>query len=114
MMSIPSILSTKLYFPLTRENLVSRPRLVEHLHNGLNRRLILISAPAGYGKTTLMSEWRGDLGKDYFVAWLSLDNDDTDLTAFYHFRYVTEEPEAGNISTGVHAGCHHQFRSFPV
>ena len=76
------LLTTKLYFPPARSSLVSRPRLVERLQNGLTSRLMLVSAPAGYGKTTLMSEWRAGVGCDYSTAWLSLDNDDNDPTLF--------------------------------
>ena len=58
-----SILTTKLYIPLPRLKTVLRPRLIEKLNEGLNqnqdfgRKLTLISAPAGFGKTTLVSEW---------------------------------------------------------
>ncbi len=55
-MSAP-LLTTKLYIPPVRPGLVSRPRLIERLNAGLHRRLTLISAPAGFGKTTLVSEW---------------------------------------------------------
>ena len=51
-----SILATKLYIPPTRPELVPRPRLIERLNAGLHRKLTLISAPAGFGKTTLLSE----------------------------------------------------------
>ena len=51
------ILATKLYIPPPRANVVLRPRLVERLNEGLQRKLTLISAPAGFGKTTLVSEW---------------------------------------------------------
>ena len=54
-MGIP-LLKTKLYIPAVRPNLVPRPRLVERLNAGLHRKLTLISAPAGFGKTTLLSE----------------------------------------------------------
>lgn len=50
------LLSTKLYFPPARPNLVVRPRLVERIQAGVTKRLLGISTPAGYGKTTLMSE----------------------------------------------------------
>jgi LuxR family maltose regulon positive regulatory protein len=62
--------------------LVPRPRLVEHLTNGLNGPLTLIAAPAGYGKTTLLSEWHSRAGENTPVAWLSLDGGDTDLARF--------------------------------
>ncbi len=51
-----SILATKLYIPPARPELVSRPRLIKRLNAGLHRKLTLISAPAGFGKTTLLSE----------------------------------------------------------
>jgi len=51
------LLTTKLYIPPVRPDLVSRPRLIERLNTGLHRKLTLISAPAGFGKTTLLSEW---------------------------------------------------------
>jgi LuxR family maltose regulon positive regulatory protein len=55
-MSLP-ILATKLYVPPRRPNVVLRSRLLERLNTGLHRKLTLISAPAGFGKTTLVSEW---------------------------------------------------------
>ena len=51
------LLTTKLYIPPVRAELVSRPRLIERLNTRLHRKLTLISAPAGFGKTTLLSEW---------------------------------------------------------
>ena len=54
-MAMP-LLTTKLYIPPVRPELVSRPRLIEQLNAGLDRKLTLISAPAGFGKTTLLSE----------------------------------------------------------
>lgn len=74
------ILSTKLFIPPPRSTLVSRLRLLELLNSGANGKLTLISAPAGYGKTTLLSEWisQGDLP----FAWLSLDPQDNDLGRF--------------------------------
>jgi ATP/maltotriose-dependent transcriptional regulator MalT len=51
------LLVTKLYIPPVRHNLVSRPRLTARMNDGLRRALTLVSAPAGFGKTTLLSEW---------------------------------------------------------
>jgi len=55
------LLTTKLYVPPVRPELVSRPRLIEQLNTGLHRKLTLISAPAGFGKTTLLSESKSPL-----------------------------------------------------
>ena len=78
-MSTP-ILATKLYVPPSQPGIVPRPRLVGRLNDGLHRRLILISAPAGFGKTTLLGEWIAGLGRP--AAWLSLDEGDSDPTRF--------------------------------
>ena len=51
------LLKTKLYIPPVRPEMVLRPRLIAQLNAGLQRKLTLISAPAGFGKTTLLSEW---------------------------------------------------------
>src|SRR4051812_10907701 len=74
------VLATKLYVPPPRAKLVGRPRLVAQLNEGLHRKLTLISAPAGFGKTTLVSEWLA-VGNQQ-VAWLSLDEEDSDPTRF--------------------------------
>jgi len=63
-MSTP-ILATKLYIPRLRPQVVIRPRLLERLNEGLHRNLTLISAPAGFGKTTLVSEWVVGCGDDW-------------------------------------------------
>ena len=57
-----SLLQTKLFIPPIRRELVSRPRLIERLNAGLYRKLTLISAPASFGKTTLVSEWVQAMG----------------------------------------------------
>jgi LuxR family maltose regulon positive regulatory protein len=91
------ILTTKLYVPLPQPELVSRPRLIKKLNEGLPHKLTLISAPAGFGKTTLVSNWiasmqlDGEKGSQLQghasrnidrVAWLSLDDGDNDLHRF--------------------------------
>ena len=85
------LLHSKLYVPPVRPELVSRPRLIERLNAGLRRKLTLISAPAGFGKTTLVSEWVHTMGTHKVgadrdaplqVAWLSLDEGDNDPTRF--------------------------------
>lgn len=78
-----AFLSSKLYLPPTRQGLIPRQRLVERLREGMNRPLILVTAPAGYGKTTLMGEWRlSVVGQNCPLAWLSLDEDDNDLLPY--------------------------------
>ena len=97
-MNIP-ILSTKLYIPLPRTNVVLRPRLIERLNEGLDRKLTLISAPAGFGKTTLVSEWVA--GCERPVAWLSLDEGDNDPTRFLTYLVAALQTIAANIGEGV-------------
>jgi LuxR family maltose regulon positive regulatory protein len=82
-----SLLTTKLFFPPVRRGYVPRPRLVERLVAGLRGPLTLLSAPAGYGKTTLLSEWRAGPGQDFPAAWLSLDANDGDPVLL--LRYLT-------------------------
>ncbi|MFQ5857463.1 MAG: LuxR C-terminal-related transcriptional regulator [Anaerolineae bacterium] len=77
------LLTTKLYIPPARPELVSRPRLIERLNAGLHSKLTLISAPAGFGKTTLLSEWAA--GCERPIAWASLDKDDNDPTRFWGY-----------------------------
>src|SRR5713101_6209384 len=97
-MSTP-ILATKLYIPGLRPNVVSRPRLIERLNEGLHRKLALISAPAGFGKTTLVSEWVA--GCERPVAWLSLDEGDNDPTRFLTYLVAALQTIAANIGKGV-------------
>jgi len=78
-MTLP-ILATKLYIPPPRPGLVSRSRLLEPLQRRPTSKLTLISAPAGYGKTTLLSEWISQSKIPF--AWLSLDAQDNDLPRF--------------------------------
>ncbi len=74
------ILATKLYVPPRRSRIVLRPRLDERLNEGLRRRLTLISASAGFGKSTLVAEWVA--ARTLPVAWLSLDESDGDPGRF--------------------------------
>jgi hypothetical protein len=74
-MPVP-ILATKLYIPPPQPNRLLRPALIERLNDGLHRKLTLISAPAGFGKTTLVSLWLAGCGRS--ATWLSLDEGDYD------------------------------------
>src|SRR5919206_4167498 len=85
-MHLNPLLETKLYVPQAHPNLVPRLRLSERLKEGLGRKLTLISAPAGFGKTTLLSEWRMiHLGSEYPLAWVSLEEADNNLTRFLSY-----------------------------
>lgn len=77
-------LETKFHIPAKRQMYVPRRRLLEYLQTGLSegRKLSLVSAPAGYGKTTLIADWLHSLSTDRPIAWLSLDERDNDLTRF--------------------------------
>jgi len=81
-MSSNMLLTTRTFAPVRRPNLVARPRLVNRLNEGLHQghRLILVAAPAGFGKTTLIGEWTNSL--DVPAAWLTLDEDCDDPGSF--------------------------------
>lgn len=79
----PDILQTKLTPPPARTDRVSRPRLTQRVSASLECPLVLVCAPAGYGKTSLLGEWLvAEAGRTAAVAWLSLDDDDNDPTRF--------------------------------
>jgi LuxR family maltose regulon positive regulatory protein len=77
---VEQLLTTKLYIPPFRPDIVPRQRLIEQLNAGLHGNLTLISAPAGFGKTTLMSEWINQTERP--IAWISLDEGDNDVVRF--------------------------------
>src|SRR2546421_4409141 len=97
-MSTP-ILATKLYIPRPRPNVVSRPRLLERLNEGMHSKLTLISAPAGFGKTTLVSEWVA--GIEQSSAWLSLDEGENDPTRFLTYLVAALQTRAPAIGEGM-------------
>ncbi|MEJ2510580.1 MAG: hypothetical protein P8Y72_03180, partial [Anaerolineales bacterium] len=77
------LLTTKLFIPITRPGIVARPELVYKLDAGMKRKLILVSAPAGYGKTTLLAEWIDK--QSLRIGWVSLDAQDNDLNRFFSY-----------------------------
>lgn len=91
------LLTTKLYIPPAGPTLVSRPRLVEQLNAGLRCRLTLLSAPAGFGKTTLLSEWARQSAVP--VAWVSLDRGDNDPARFWAYFVAAVETIHTDIGT---------------
>src|SRR5215470_7228417 len=75
-------LESKLHAPEPRDGWVDRPALVGRLARA-RARLVLVDAPAGYGKTTLIAQWRGSAGEDRPFAWVSLDPDDNDPVSLW-------------------------------
>ena len=89
------LLETKLHVPRWRRGLVARPRLSERLSRGAESALTLVSAPAGFGKTTLLAEWLAVAAADgRSVAWLSLDQRDNDPASFWTYLVAA-------LNTGV-------------
>ena len=93
------ILATKLHIPAPRSKVVLRSRLIERLNEGLHSKLTLISAPAGFGKTTLVSEWVA--GCERSAAWLSLDQGDNDPTRFLIYVVAALRTIEANIGKRV-------------
>ena len=80
------LLETKLYIPRWRTGLVPRARLIERLGQGTERKLTLVSAPAGFGKTTLLAEWLAATpAGERPAAWISLDQSDNDPALFWAY-----------------------------
>src|SRR5207253_323639 len=91
-----------LYIPRLRPNVVSRPRLLERLNEGLHRNLTLIAAPAGFGKTTLVSEWVALIERPRArTAWLSLDEGENDPARFLTYFVAALQTIAPTIGEGV-------------
>ena len=95
------LLVTKLYIPLARPDLVPRPRLLARLDEGLRagRQLTLISAPAGFGKTTLLTAWVYTTTRE--IAWISLDEDDNDPLRFLTYLIAALQQVDGRIGRTV-------------
>jgi LuxR family maltose regulon positive regulatory protein len=111
-MSTQDILHTKLFIPPPRPVRVPRPRLINQLTNGLHSKLTLISAPAGFGKTSLLSEWVEVLqssdpkreDNEYQLGWFSLDEGDNDPALFLtYFIFALNRNEGGETSIGEEA-----------
>ncbi len=92
------ILATKLFIPSPRQELVNRPRLTHTLTEGIGKKLTLVSAPAGFGKTTLVLDWLSSLDQAVQVAWVSLDEKDnlpSRLLTYLIAAFQQVEPELG-------------------
>jgi LuxR family maltose regulon positive regulatory protein len=106
-MSTP-LLETKLYLPRPRPGLVPRPRLQDRLQRGLGSKLMLVSAPAGFGKTTLLVDWMAAVSapadSTTATAWLSLDAGDNDPSRFWTYVIAalrTVAPDIGANALGL-------------
>ncbi|HYN90079.1 MAG TPA: hypothetical protein VER55_16210, partial [Ardenticatenaceae bacterium] len=97
------LLATKLYIPPPRPNLVARPRLLARLDAGQQHPLTLISAPAGFGKTTLLSDWIQHRPAEtrWPVAWLSLDEHDNDPLRFWSYVIAALERAHGPLHVSL-------------
>lgn len=93
------ILATKLYIPTPRNKFVLRQHLLERLNAGLHGKLTLVSAPAGFGKTTLVSEWTTQCERP--TVWLSLDEGDNDPACFLAYLIATLQTIASPIGETV-------------
>jgi LuxR family maltose regulon positive regulatory protein len=95
------LLETKLFLPTPRRGLVPRPRLRERLHRGLSCKLMLVSAPAGFGKTTVLVDWMAAVsaGPDSRTgtAWLSLDAGDNDQATYWTYVIAALRTVAAEI-----------------
>ena len=109
------LLRTKLYTPAPRAGLVSRPHLISSLNSGLwrdgspARKLTLISAPAGFGKTTLVAEWAHGLAHTeppIAVGWLSLDESDNDPTRFLTYVVAALQTLRDGLAQGLLRALH--------
>lgn len=100
--SSPPLLETKLYRPGPRRNAVPRPRLLKQLERAIQSSLTIVSAPAGFGKSTLLAAWLAEefpseIG-DRAAAWLSIDDADNDPARFWTYAIAalrTVEPDVG-------------------
>jgi LuxR family transcriptional regulator, maltose regulon positive regulatory protein len=97
-----ALVTTKLRAPRTRPNLVARPRLRSVLDRHGGRRLTLVSAPAGFGKTTLLGEWAEErLAQGESVAWVSLEESDNDPARFSTYLVAALRTVGEGIGEGV-------------
>ena len=100
-----ALLETKLYVPRSRRGLVPRPRLSERLDRGTASKLMLVSAPAGFGKTTLLTQWlaAGPAGPagERLAAWLSLDRGDNDPASFWTYVIAALRTVASGVGEGA-------------
>jgi LuxR family maltose regulon positive regulatory protein len=96
---LESVLLTKLQIPRLQSGMIHRPRLVELLNKGAKGRLTLVSAAAGFGKTTLLSDWISSSGSS--AAWISLDDEHNDLNRFLFYLITAIQKKNQTIGHGA-------------
>jgi LuxR family maltose regulon positive regulatory protein len=102
-----NLLRTKLQIPLMRARLVPRPRLTAKLDEGVQHKFTLISATAGYGKTTLLKEWHQTFtSRQWPLAWLSLDANDSDWPRFWSYVIAAFQTVSSDLGKGVAMSLH--------
>ena len=102
------LLATKLYVPKWRPGFVARPTLITRLGQGIERKLTLVSAPAGFGKTTLLAEWLAATpANERPAAWVSLDRSDNDPALFWAYVIAALQ----TIQSGIGANALSLLRS---
>jgi len=104
---MPSLLTTKIETPLPPQQSLPRPRILNTLEREITHyKLILVSAPAGYGKTTLLAQWAR--ASHFPIAWLSLDEEDNDVERFFRYllaMWQTVQPKIVESQLGVLLGA---------
>src|SRR5918998_5616958 len=96
------LVEIKLHVPRRRRGLVARPRLIERLSRASESKLTMVSAPAGFGKSTLVAEWLAAAAADgRLPAWLSLDQRDNDPVLFWTYVVAALETAAPGIGAGA-------------
>jgi LuxR family maltose regulon positive regulatory protein len=95
------LVETKLYVPRRRRSLVARPRLSARLSRAAESRLTLVSAPAGFGKTTLLGEWLAAGGEKRSVAWLSLEETDGRPASFWTYVIRALQTAVPGVGAGA-------------
>jgi LuxR family maltose regulon positive regulatory protein len=101
------LISTKLRVPQVRPKLVARRHLTERLNREAGRKLTLITAPAGFGKTTLLGEWVATCSDERSIAWVSLDQTDNDPARFLSYLVAA----LGTIEDGFGEGILSSLRA---
>src|SRR5437870_2984909 len=97
------LLQTKLHAPRSRRGGVVRPRLADSLSHGVESKLTLVSAPPGFGKSTLVGDWLAARGSQASSAWLSLDSEDNDPAAFWTYVVAALQAAADVGATALSA-----------